>query len=310
MSRATRVLVTGAGGQVGVDLVDTLVGSVPLGADVSFQPDERPVESGEFEVLGLTHHDLDITDRDAVRRAIGAARPDVIVHLAAYTAVDRAETDVEACYAVNARGTESMSMAANDVGAHLIALSTDYVFDGTKGSAYVEDDATNPLNVYGASKLAGELLCAERDTMVRTSWVMGVRGKNVLHAIAQRAASGETVRFVNDQTGTVTLAADLARALATLVRERPGGLWHVANVGTTTWFEIAQFAGTTLGRDEEFATAIATSDLSPAPLARRPARSDLSTEKWQSAQWRALPPWREGVVRLLRDRELRPGSSS
>ncbi|HUZ39806.1 MAG TPA: dTDP-4-dehydrorhamnose reductase [Acidimicrobiales bacterium] len=301
MSRATRVLVTGAAGQVGVDLVDVLTGQVPPGGDRSFQPDERAVPDGEFDVLALTRHELDVTDRDAVFRAVQAARPDVIVHLAAYTAVDRAETEESACFAVNAAGTESMSIAAKESGAHLITISTDYVFDGNKGAAYVEDDVTNPLNVYGASKRAGELLCSSDDTIVRTSWVMGVRGKNVAHVIAARALSGESVRFVNDQTGTVTVASDLARALATIMRERPGGYWHVANSGTTTWFDVAYFIGEIFGRDEGFAIAIATQDLDPPPLATRPIRSDLSIEKF-SSQWTALPEWRDALTRLMRDR--------
>jgi dTDP-4-dehydrorhamnose reductase len=308
VNRPIRVLVTGAGGQVGVDLVDVLNGATPLGGDASFQPDGRAIAVDEFEVLGLTRHDLDITDRDAVVRAVTTVRPDVIVHLAAYTAVDRAEDDVKACFAVNASGTESMSLAAGEAGAHLISISTDYVFDGAKGAAYVEGDEPNPLNVYGASKLAGELLCSDQDTVVRTSWVMGVRGRNVVHAIADRAAAGGTVRFVNDQTGTVTVASDLARCLATMVRERPGGTWHVANSGTTTWFDVAAFVGTTLGRGDDFATAIVTSDLDPVPLATRPTRSDLSTARF-AARWRALPDWREGVGRLVRDRALREGSS-
>jgi dTDP-4-dehydrorhamnose reductase len=301
VSRATRVMVTGAAGQVGVDLIDVLDGAIPPGGDRSFQPDARPVPAGEFEVLGLTRHELDVTDRDAVVRAAHAAEPDVIVHLAAYTAVDRAEIEEMKCFAVNAAGTESVSIAAHEVGAHLISVSTDYVFDGNKGGAYVEDDATNPLNVYGASKRAGELLCSSDDTIVRTSWVMGVRGTNVAHVIADRALTGASVRFVNDQTGTVTVASDLARVLATLVRERPGGLWHVANTGATTWFDVAHYIGELLGRDDSFATAIATSDLDPAPLATRPIRSDLSSEKL-AARWTALPEWREGVTRLIRDR--------
>jgi dTDP-4-dehydrorhamnose reductase len=304
VNRATRVLVTGASGQVGVDVVDVLGGIVPPGGDLSFQPDGRRVPEGEFDVLGLTRHELDVTDPDAVRHAIRSARPDVIVHLAAYTAVDRAQIEESTCFAVNAAGTESMSLAAKESGAHLIAISTDYVFDGNKGGAYVEDDATNPLNVYGASKRAGELLCSSDDTVVRTSWVMGVRGKNVAHVIAERALAGESVRFVNDQTGTVTVASDLARVLATMVRERPGGCWHVANVGTTTWFDVAHYIGEILGRDEGFATAIATSDLDPAPLATRPIRSDLSSEKF-AATWSALPEWRDGLTRLIRDRGAR-----
>jgi dTDP-4-dehydrorhamnose reductase len=297
-------MVTGAAGQVGLDLVDVLEGVVPPGGDRSFQPDGRPVPEGEFEVLTLTRHELDVTDADAVHRAVRAARPDVIVHLAAYTAVDRAETEASTCFAVNAAGTESMSLAAKENDAHLITVSTDYVFDGNKADAYVEDDATNPLNVYGASKRAGEVLCSGVDTVVRTSWVMGVRGKNVAHVIADRALSGDTVRFVDDQTGTVTVASDLARVLATLVRERPGGTWHVANAGTTTWFEVAHYIGEVFGRDDDFATAIATADLVPAPLATRPIRSDLSTEKL-ARRWSTLPEWRDGVTRLIRDRGAR-----
>jgi dTDP-4-dehydrorhamnose reductase len=303
--RPVRVLVTGAAGQVGVDLLEVLAGVTPLGGDPDFLPDSTPVDPEEFEVLGLAHHDLDVTDRDAVHGALRAARPDVVVHLAAYTAVDRAEEDAAACFAVNEEGTAAMSSGAREVGAHLIAISTDYVFDGAKGAAYVEDDPPNPLNVYGASKRAGELRCSSEDTIVRTSWVMGVRGRNVVHVIADRALSGGDVRFVDDQRGTVTAASDLARALVSLVRERPGGIWHVANAGDTTWFDIADYVGSVLGRAPGFATPIATSDLSPAPLARRPARSDLDTSKY-AARWSALPPWREAVARLVHDRAGRP----
>jgi len=300
--RATRVLVTGAAGQVGVDLLDTLRGDTPSGGEGAFQPDGRPVALGEFEVLGLTRRDLDITDHGAVARALEACRPDVIVNLAAYTAVDRAQIEVDECYAANDVAVEAISRGAASLGAHLITVSTDYVFDGEKGSAYVESDPTGPLNVYGASKRAGELRCRGEDTIVRTSWVMGVRGRNVLHVIADRAERGEHVRFVNDQSGTVTAAADLARALVVLVRNRPGGTWHVANATTATWFEVADFAGRTLGRGDDFVTAIATSELDPAPLALRPARSDLCCEKWVRQGWRALPDWHGAVERLLAGR--------
>jgi dTDP-4-dehydrorhamnose reductase len=300
VSRAARVLVTGAAGQVGVDLLDSLRGMTPLGGDASFQPDAKPVGESEFDVLGLDRHDLDVTDRDAVLRSMRASRPDVVVHLAAYTAVDRAEEEVERCFDVNERGTQNLSLGARDVGAHLITISTDYVFDGTKGAAYLEDDETKPLSVYGASKRGGERHCVPEDTIVRTSWVMGVRGKNVVHVIAERAVSGATVRFVDDQMGTVTSASDLARSLVTLVRERPGGLWHVANSGATTWFDVAAHVGMLLERGDDFATPIKTSDLSPAPLATRPARSDLDTGKFTSS-FAALPAWRAAVARLVFD---------
>lgn len=307
MSAPTRVLVTGAAGQVGVDLMDVLRGVSPLGGDASFQPDGQPVGEGEFEPVGFARHDLDVTDRDRVVATLRDVRPDVVVHLAAYTAVDRAEGDVEVCFNVNEQGTLNMSLGAHEVGAHLITISTDYVFDGTKGAAYLEGDHTNPLNVYGASKRDGERRCANDDTIVRTSWVMGVRGKNVVHTIAERAMSGAEVRFVSDQMGTVTAASDLARALATLVRARPGGLWHVANSGATTWFAIAAYVGELLKRGDDFATPISSGELSGSQVATRPARSDLNTEKF-AASWSALPPWREGVSRLVADRS-RPGES-
>jgi dTDP-4-dehydrorhamnose reductase len=110
------------------------------------------------------------------------------------------------------------------------------------------------------------------------------------------------VRFVDDQMGTATMASDLARALVTFIRVRPGGMWHVANTGATTWCDIARFVGTSLGRGDEFVTAIATRDLDPAPLATRPRRSDLSTQKWSDGGWRALPQWRDGITRLLAGR--------
>jgi dTDP-4-dehydrorhamnose reductase len=302
MSAPTRVLVTGAAGQVGVDLLDVLRGDTPLGGDATFQPDSRPVGDAEFEPIGLTRAELDVTDRDCVAAVVGDVRPDVIVHLAAYTAVDRAEGDSDNCFNVNEQGTLNMSRSAHDVGAHLITISTDYVFDGKKGEAYLEYDEAHPLNVYGASKREGELHCREDDTIVRTSWVMGVRGKNVVHTIADRALNGASVRFVDDQMGTVTASSDLARALVTLVRARPGGLWHVANTGATTWFTIASYVGSLLNRGEDFATPIASSELAGSQVATRPARSDLDTEKFSSA-FSALPPWRDGVSRLVIDRD-------
>ena len=293
------MVVTGAGGQVGRDLVDLLAGARVPGEDVGFQPDVRPVGADEFDVVALTHQDLDVRDRDQVTSMIATSAPDVVVHLAAYTAVDRAERDAASCLAVNADGTANLSDACAATGAHLIAVSTDYVFDGQATRAYVETDAPHPRSVYGISKWLGERRCRPADTVVRTSWVMGVRGRSVVHVIAQRARAGQPVRFVDDQRGTVTVAADLARALVTLVRERPGGYWHVANTGSLTWYELARFVGAWFGRDDAFATPIATSELEPAPLAPRPTRSDLDTGKW-CAGWAGLPPWTEGVDRLLR----------
>ena len=298
---ALRVLVTGAHGQVGVDLIDVLHGRVPPGGDVAFQPDGRAVREGEFEVRGVDRRELDVTNGDAVSSVMRQWRPDVVVHLAAYTAVDRAEDDRDRCFTVNDVATGTLSEAADDLGAHLITISTDYVFDGRLGRGYVETDVANPLNAYGASKYAGELRCSPEDTIVRTSWVMGVRGTSVVHVIADRAMAGLRVRFVDDQRGTVTAASDLARSLVCLIRDRPGGLWHVANVGDTTWFDVAAYVGHVAGRDDDFASPIATTDLDPVPLATRPARSDLTTHKF-AQHYSALPSWREALGRLVGER--------
>lgn len=299
----TNILVTGAAGQVGCDLLDVLAGVTPPGGANDWQPDGRAIAPGEFSVMGLTHHDLDITDEDAVHRAVAMARPDVIIHLAAYTAVDRAESDAETCFAVNERGTGYLSDAAHSQSAHLIAVSTDYVFDGHGTVAYRESDTTNPLGVYGSSKLAGEQRCRPEDTIVRTSWVMGLRGRNVLHVIAQRVASGEPVRFVTDQIGTPTFAADLARGLATFARERRGGIWHFANRPATSWFDVAVAAARAAGAPDGFVTPITTAELSPTPAATRPAFSALSTEKWDAAGFDPTPDWHDSLQRFFRDRK-------
>jgi dTDP-4-dehydrorhamnose reductase len=268
---------------------------------MNFNPDPGGVDASEFEVLGLTRRDLDVTNRDAVLGVLRNTNPDVVVHLAAYTAVDRAEEDAPACFLANEWATSSMSFGAREVGAHLITISTDYVFDGLKGDSYLEDDEPHPLSVYGASKLGAERSCTSDDTIVRTSWVMGVRGKNVVHLMAERAATGGVVRFVNDQMGTVSAASDLARALVVLIRERPGGTWHIANNGATTWFDIAHYVGQLYGRGDDFATPITTSELSPPPLATRPPRSDLNCDKF-SLQWSSLAPWRDAVARVVAGR--------
>lgn len=297
-----KVLVTGAAGQVGQDLMDVLAGITPPGGDISFQPDGVPVGTDEFSVMGLTHHDLDVTDSQAVHRTVGMVRPDIIIHLAAYTAVDKAESDVETCFAVNEVGTGNLSDAAFEFGARLIAVSTDYVYDGLKGDTYVETDATHPIGVYGRSKLAGELRCRPQDTIVRTSWVMGLRGRNVLHVIADRVARNEPVRFVTDQVGTPTFSADLARTLATFARQPLGGIWHVANRGTTSWFTVAETAARAFGAPEGFVTPIVTEELSPTPAAARPPRSDLSTQKWEAAGFQSMPEWTVALSRFVADR--------
>jgi dTDP-4-dehydrorhamnose reductase len=299
VSGPLRVLITGASGQVGVDLVDSLRAVLPPGADPTWQPDSHAVREGEFEVTALSHLDLDITRRDDVVEALRNSKPEVVVNLAAYTRVDAAENDVERCTELNATSVGTLSQLCAEAAVHFVTISSDFVFDGAKGAAYVEDDATNPLNVYGRSKRVGELHCSANDSVLRTSWVMGVRAKNVLHLIADRVSRGESVRFVNDQRGTATFSADLARALVSVIRDRPSGIWHFANAGDVTWFDLACSVARHLTGSDELVHAVTTSELIPAPLALRPARSDLNTDKWTANGYQSPRPCSDGLARFL-----------
>ena len=251
-----RVLITGAGGQVGTELVDVF-------------------NAGGHVVAGFDHDGLDITDRDAVRAAVIDFHPDAIVHSAAWTAVDACEGDPERAYAVNAMGTRFMVEAARLVDAPVHYISTDYVFDGTKDSPYVEWDEPNPQSVYGKSKLAGERELDDGSTVIRTSWVCGFHGPNMVKTILRLAAEHETLSFVDDQQGCPTFADDLAAMIARLVTERRTGTFHVTNQGAVSWYEFAREVLIANGQDPDRVRPIATVDLQPPRPAPRPANSVL-----------------------------------
>jgi dTDP-4-dehydrorhamnose reductase len=294
-----RVVVTGAAGQVGVDLVDALEGRVPVGGIATALLGGAPVAPGEFEVVRWSHGDVAVERLDAVTDAMASVRPDVVVHLAAYTAVDRAETEPDRAFAVNGLGTENVAAAASGCGAHLIYTSTDYVFDGTKLEPYLEGDATNPTSVYGASKLAGERACVADSTIARVSWVAGFHGRNIVKLAVERATDGTPMRFVNDQRGCPTFAADLAAGLVTLVRERPSGVVHLTNQGATTWFEFVRTVVAEVGADPDLVTAISTEELDPVPLATRPRNSVLHPGRLLDDGYDVLPSWQDAVHRLV-----------
>jgi len=255
-----RILVTGAGGQVGTDVV-------------------RLAEAaGHHEVLGASHGVLDVADRDAVMAAITAWRPDLVVHTAAWTAVDACESDRERAWRVNAFGCRNVAEAARAAGSHLVAVSTDYVFDGSSPEPYVEWDRPNPLSVYGASKRAGELEVAgllAGATVVRTSWVCGPHGSNMVKTVLRLGAAGGPLRFVDDQRGCPTFTEDLARMLLELGVARRPGVFHVTNQGATTWYRFARDVLAAAGMDPSRVEPIATSDLDPPRPAPRPANSVL-----------------------------------
>ena len=294
-----KVLVTGAAGQVGKDFQDVLNGVVPAGGATTSNLDATPVRPGEFEVFPCDRATLDVTDDAMVRAVVGDIRPEVIVHLAAYTAVDKAESDPVGARAVNTDSTRLLSQAADAVGAHLIFVSTDYVFAGDLGRALVESDPTNPLSVYGSTKRDGELSCSPAASIVRTSWVAGVRGKNLFHLAAAVGRDGRALRFVDDQVGTPTSAADLAAGLVAFVRERPAGVFHVAGSGQASWFDAIRFAVEVAGGSGDQVSPITTDQLDPQPAATRPAFSPLVSERLSAAGLGTLPDWHDGIERLV-----------
>jgi dTDP-4-dehydrorhamnose reductase len=261
-----RLLVTGAAGQLGREVVTAFAGR---------------------DVVAAGRDRLDVTDRDAVVGMITTLRPTVVVHAAAWTAVDACEADPARALAVNALGTRHVADGARRVGAHVVYVSTDYVFDGTKAGAYHEWDATNPTSVYGRSKLGGELELDPGWTTVRTSWVFGQHGANFVKTVLRLAAEPGELRMVDDQRGCPTSAADLAVTIRTLALSRLPGVFHVTNQGATTWWQLARDVVALAGGDPARVVPITSGELArPAP---RPANSVLDNAALRLSGI-ALPP--------------------
>ena len=293
-----RVLVTGADGQLGRDLQDCLAGRVPVGGRrCSLLAPEGPLKGLTYEVLATDIGNMPVNDRDAVQFTFQTFRPDVVLHGGAITAVDACETEIDLAYSVNAIGTRNVAEAARAVGAHLLYVSTDYVFDGTKDRPYLEWDAPNPQSVYGASKLAGERECPPGSTIVRTSWVCGAHGKNMVKTALRLAEGDAPLTFVNDQHGSPTFTADLATAIVTLGTDKRPGTFHVTNSGATTWWGFVRAVLAEAGADPERVLPITTAEYPlPAP---RPANSVLDNAALRLAGLPALPDWQDGLHRLV-----------
>jgi dTDP-4-dehydrorhamnose reductase len=266
-----KVLVTGAVGQLGVDVV----------AHCAAMGDE---------VVATDRSQLDITDRSAVRAVIGRHRPDAVINAAAYTAVDACETDVERAHAVNAVAVGWIAGACEDVGAHLVHVSTDYVFDGTLERPYREDDATNPLSVYGQSKFAGEEAAGPGAAIARTSWVCGEHGNNMVKLVLRLAGGTSEMAFVDDQRGCPTFTSDLAPALRRLAVDRRVGVHHLTNQGAVSWYEFVREILDASGHDPDRVRPISTAELVPPRPAPRPANGVLDNAVWRAA---GLPPLRD-----------------
>ena len=274
------VAVTGAGGQLGIDLVAALM-------------------LAGYEAVGFTHAELDVTDRPAVLAAVADSGASAIVHAAAWTDVDGCELDPARALRVNAWGTRNVADAARRNGAHVVYVSSDYVFDGESERPYHEWDVPNPLSAYGASKLAGERELGPDATVVRTSWVCGAHGRNFVRSILGALDTREHLDVVMDQRGAVTFTADLAVALAWLVGERVPGIFHVRNAGELTWWDFAREIARAAGTDPDRVRPITTAQLVPPRAAPRPRNSVLDGVAWRCAGGPQLPPWTDSLPGLV-----------
>jgi dTDP-4-dehydrorhamnose reductase len=284
-----RILVTGAAGGLGSEVVEELnrrASAVRRG--------------GALEIFGAPRASLDITDRDAVVGLVTELEPDVIIHPAAFTAVDRCETEPDLAYATNAIGTRHIAEGAKLVGAHVAYVSTDYVFDGTSPLPYSEWDAPNPLSVYGRSKLGGELELDRSSTIVRTSWVCGRVGPNMVKTVLGLAQREGPLRFVDDQHGSPTIASDLAPVLVDLALARRPGVHHVTNTGATTWYGFVRAVLGFAGGDVDRVEPITTAELVPPRPAPRPANSVLDNRATRLLGIAPLPAWEASTEVLVR----------
>ena len=287
------LLVPGAGGQLSTDLLDLVRG-----------------ERNTF-ARGLTIDDLDVTDPFAVKDMVGTwakmlrednpAHELVVINAAAYTAVDAAESDEATAYAVNATAPALLAQACQAAGARLIHVSTDYVFPGDRvgGPAYDVDDVTGPTNAYGRTKLAGEQAVRELHPdggyVVRTAWLYGAGGANIVKTVARLEKAHETVSFIADQHGSPTWSRDLAAGLIALARSSaPAGTYHCTNAGETTWHGLAQAVFEEIGADP--ARVLPTTSDAYLTPASRPAYSVLSSRAWDEAGLPAMQGWREALA--------------
>ena len=283
-----KVLVTGVKGQLGYDVVKRL--------------DKLNIEN-----KGVDIEDFDLTKEDEVFAYVENYKPDIIIHCAAYTAVDRAEDDKELCKSVNCDGTRHMALAAKKVDAKLVYISTDYVFDGTGTDFYKPEDKKNPVSVYGKTKAMGEdevISILEKYFIVRISWVFGINGNNFVKTMLRLGKERDELNVVSDQIGSPTYTVDLARLLVDMALTDKYGIYHATNEGICSW---ADFASLIMEKGERRAKVnYITSDAYPTK-ARRPFNSRLSKDKLEENGFGRLPSWQDALSRYveeLKEREL------
>jgi dTDP-4-dehydrorhamnose reductase len=280
-----RLLVTGAGGQLGRELA-------------------RHCAAAGDTVVALDRSQLDVGDQRAVAEAVSTHHPDVVVNAAAWTAVDACEGDPERAFRDNADAVRWLRAACDATGAHLVQMSTDYVFDGTLDRAYREDDDPNPRSVYGKSKLAGELAAGDAATILRTSWLCGASGGNMVKTVLRLLAADAPMAFVTDQRGCPTFTADLVVPVRELAVQRRPGVFHVTNQRAVSWFEFVREVVEAAGGDVRAVRPITSAELVPPRPAPRPANSVLANDALRGAGMPLLrdhgEPLRELVAELTR----------
>lgn len=257
-----------------------------LGSDLMVQFRYR------HDVVGMDIGDIDITRASDCRNAVADVKPQLLINAAAYTNVDGCETDKETCFAVNAEGVKNIAQACKDKNILVVHYSTDYVFDGAADRPYTEEDPCNPLNTYGASKLAGEhhlRQLMDQFILIRTAWLYGAKGKNFVSAILDRAKACGTLTVVDDQMGSPTCTRDLAAATELLIDKNARGVFHVTNRGSCTWYDFAKRILKEAHLETVELRAIKTSELQRA--AKRPAYSVLSAQKFVSVTGKTMQPW-------------------
>jgi dTDP-4-dehydrorhamnose reductase len=303
-----RVFVTGVGGQLGHDVMNELAsrGYEGIGSDIA------PVYSGVQDgtaVVTAPYIPLDITDAAAVEKVLTEVKPDVIIHCAAWTAVDMAEDDdkVSKVRAINAGGTQNIATAAKKLDAKMVYISTDYVFDG-QGTTPWDPDCKDykPLNIYGQTKLEGELAVANtinKYFIVRTAWVFGKNGKNFIKTMLKVAKTHDEVKVVNDQVGTPTYTIDLARLLVDMVETEKYGYYHATNEGGyISWYEFTKEIYKEAGLDTKVIPV--TTEEYGLSKAARPFNSRLEKKKLVENGFKPLPTWQDAVARYIKELDM------
>jgi dTDP-4-dehydrorhamnose reductase len=258
------------------------------------------VFEGSAGVRSTDREEWDVTDPAACRREVDGFRPDAVIHCAAWTAVDRAESEVEAARLLNVEGTRNVARACRERGALMVTFGTDYIFDGVSSRPYREEDPANPLSVYGKTKWAAEEALREEGgdhLLVRTQWLYGPAGRNFIRTILEKARQGETLRVASDQVGCPTFSRDLAVAVRTLLGARARGTVHFSSEGETSWFGLARYVLERSGLPAALLSPARTRDLPyPAP---RPAYGVLSKERYRAVTGASPRPWEEAVGEYL-----------